>query len=163
MVITDIDGVLTDGGMYYTENGDEIKKFNVRDGVGVRLLQLAGLKVGAVTGERTEIVQRRIDKIDMDFVFRGITDKFSCLKEIIKEHNLQPARIAYIGDEINDYSLLEKVGLFFCPADANMIIKEKADHILQYKGGEGILREVATIILKNQNKLDPALKKYLSN
>ncbi|RKY09257.1 MAG: 3-deoxy-D-manno-octulosonate 8-phosphate phosphatase [Planctomycetota bacterium] len=163
MVITDIDGVLTDGGMYYSENGDELKKFNVRDGVGVILLKLAGLKVGAITGELTELVQRRIDKIKMDFVFRGVRDKLSCLKQCLKDYDITCEEVAYIGDEINDYCLFGNVGLFICPADANPVIKEKADLVLQSKGGEGVLREAAALLLKNQSKLMSAMDKYLSN
>ena len=161
VVITDVDGVLTDGGMYYAENGDEVKKFNVRDGAGVVLLKLAGVKVGAVTGETTELVRRRMKKIGVDFLATGVRDKFAYLEEYLGQQSYSPAQAAYIGDEINDYGLLGNVGLFFAVADACPEIRARADHVLESKGGEGALREVASIILLSQGKAEEARKAYL--
>lgn len=163
LVITDADGVLTDGGMYYSEKGDELKKFNVRDGVGVVLMQLAGIRVGAFTGEATKLVERRLKKIGVDFIFTRVKNKLDCLEKCLSEENYHAAEAAYIGDEINDYCLLGKVGLFFAVADANPIIKEKADFVLETPGGQGSLREVAQILLSAQGKLDQALESYVKN
>lgn len=163
LVITDVDGVLTDGGMYYSENGDELKKFNVRDGVGVVLLQLAGLKVGSFTGENTQMVERRLRKIGMDFMFSNVKDKSVCLNDFIKTNNISADQIAYVGDEINDYCLLGKVGLFFTVADANPDIISKADVVLECKGGQGALREIARILLTAQGQLQAAIDKYVSS
>ncbi|HEG42741.1 MAG TPA: hypothetical protein ENH94_01700 [Phycisphaerales bacterium] len=163
LVISDVDGVLTDGGMYYGENGDELKKFNVRDGVGVVLLQLAGLKVGAFTGENTQMVERRMQKIGMDFLFSNVKDKSACLDELMKTNNISADQIAYVGDEINDYCLLGKVGLFFTVADANPDIISKADVVLECKGGQGALREIARVLLTAQGKLQSALDLYVKN
>ncbi len=163
LVITDVDGVLTDGGMYYSENGDELKKFNVRDGVGVVLLQLAGLKVGSFTGENTQMVERRLRKIGMDFMFSNVKEKSVCLNDFIKTNNISADKIAYVGDEINDYCLLGKVGLFFTVADANPDIISKADVVLECKGGQGALREIARILLTAQGKLQSALDLYVKN
>ncbi|MHC4074854.1 MAG: KdsC family phosphatase [Planctomycetota bacterium] len=161
VVITDVDGVLTDGGMYYSEHGDELKKFNVRDGVGVILMQLAGLKVGAFTGEATTLVIRRFEKIGIDFGQGSIKDKLGSLNNYLSENNYKPEQVAYIGDEINDYCLIGKVGLFFTVADANPVIKNKADFILETPGGHGVLREVAQLLLSAQDKLDYAFDLYI--
>jgi YrbI family 3-deoxy-D-manno-octulosonate 8-phosphate phosphatase len=162
-VITDVDGVLTDGGMYYTETGDELKKFNVRDGAGVALLKAAGLKAGAMSGEKLELIDRRLQKINLDFSFTGIKNKLTCLEQYLAENRLDAKQVAYIGDEINDYCLLEKVGVFFAVADANPVIKDKADYTLKVSGGQGVLGEAAHIILSAQNKFDKALKTYLDS
>lgn len=161
LVITDVDGVLTDGGMYYGESGEELKKFSVRDGVGVVLMQLAGLQVGAFTGEGAKLIERRMKKIGIDFVFTQVKDKLDCLNKYLSENNFDLEEIAYIGDEINDYCLLGKVGVFFTVADANPMIKDKADFILKTKGGQGALREVAQIVLSAQGKLEQALEHYI--
>lgn len=163
LVITDVDGVLTDGGMYYSENGDELKKFNVRDGVGVVLMQLAGIKVGAFTGEPTKMVERRLNKIAIDFLFTNVKDKLNCLSEYLAENNYEPDQVAYVGDEINDYCLLGKVGLFFAVSDANDCIKDKADFVLKTGGGKGALRELAQMLLSAQKKLNLALDSYVKN
>ena len=161
LVITDVDGILTDGGMYYSESGEELKKFNVRDGIGAILLKNSGIKIGAFTGEPLELNERRLKKIGFDFMFKSVSDKLSCLNKYLEENNLKPENVAYIGDEINDYCLLDKVGVFFTVPDANPIIKEKADHILETAGGDGALREAALTILSAQGKLQQALESYL--
>ncbi len=161
VVITDVDGVLTDGGMYYAENGDEFKKFNVRDGVGCALLQLAGIKVGVFTGEGGKLIERRVKKIGADFLFTEVRDKLACLNNYLTENGLTKDCVAYIGDEINDHCLLGNVGLFFAVADANDLIRQKADFTLQILGGDGALREVAQLILTAQKKLSHTLEMYL--
>lgn len=163
LVITDVDGVLTDGGMYYSESGGELKKFNVRDGVGVVLMQLAGLRVGAFTGEATKLVERRLKKIGVDFMFSQVKDKLNCLNKCLSDNNYKANEVAYIGDEINDYCLLGKVGLFFAVADANPAIKNKADFVLETPGGQGPLREVAQVLLAAQGKLKKAIESYVTN
>lgn len=163
LVITDVDGVLTDGGMYYSETGEELKKFNVRDGVGVALLKLAGTKIGCITGEKNELVKRRAEKMGMDFFAVGVCDKLKYLENYMADNDFEKEEIAYIGDEINDYCLLGRTGLFFTVYDANDIIKEKADFVLQTHGGSGALREVANILLSAQKKLQETLQSYIEN
>jgi len=160
VVITDVDGVLTDGGMYYSEKGDELKKFNVRDGVGVALFKAVGIQVGIMTGESLDSIRRRAQKLDLDFVFEGITDKAECLEKFLEERKLPPEQVAYIGDEINDLPLIGKVGLFLAPADACKEIRDKADEVLEVRGGEGVLRGAAGVILGYQGKLEEAVLNY---
>jgi YrbI family 3-deoxy-D-manno-octulosonate 8-phosphate phosphatase len=163
VVVTDVDGVLTDGGMYYGAGGDEIKKFNVRDGAGVALLKLAGIRVGAITGENISLVERRMRKIGANFLYVGVRDKLACVEKAAADLGVSPDEIAYVGDEINDYALLGGVGVFFAVADANSIILSRADHVLKTKGGEGALREVCERILHAQEKAEEALAAYVRN
>ena len=127
ILVSDVDGVLTDGGMYYAEHGDELKKFNVRDGAGVALLQASGIAVGTMTGESTELVVRRMNKIGMQFTLTGIRNKKDALARFLSKHGCSREEIAYVGDEINDFCMLGNVGIFFAPKDACRAIEEKAD------------------------------------
>jgi len=163
VVITDVDGVLTDGGIYYSEEGDELKKFNIRDGVGVALLKFAGLKVGAITGESTELIMKRMKKIGMDFVYTGISDKLVSLHQHLDSNGLHPYEVAYVGDELNDHCLLGHVGIFFTVPDANRLIRQRADLILSVCGGQGVLRSVAEIILDDRGLLNAAVEAYLAS
>src|SRR3954449_9947059 len=111
LVAMDVDGVLTDAGMYYTENGDELKKFNTRDGMGVALVREAGLKTAILTRESTRMVERRGAKMRIDHVFIGVTDKLICMRDLLAKRDLTLDQVAYIGDDVNDYELLCHVGL----------------------------------------------------
>ncbi len=146
MVITDCDGCLTDGGMYYSENGDELKKFNTRDGMAFSILRSKGIVCGIVTGEDRELNRRRAAKMKLDFIRNGITDKLTVVKEIAAEYGISLVEIAYIGDDINDIDVLKAVGYSFCPADAAAAVKETADTVLAAKGGEGVIREVVSLL-----------------
>lgn len=162
IVAVDVDGVLTDGGMYYSEKGDELKKFSVRDGVGSILLQHAGYRVGVVSGEKRAITERRVKKIKMDFFHLGINDKKTCLEQIASEHDCGLQEIAFIGDELNDAPLLGKVGLFIAPSDASDYIRTRADIVLETGGGSGVLREAAEHILKTTGAYEKAAEAFIS-
>lgn len=146
MVITDCDGCLTDGGMYYSENGDELKKFNTRDGMAFSILRSKGIVCGIVTGEDRDLNRRRAAKMKLDFIRNGITDKLTVVKEIAAEYGISMEEIAYIGDDINDIDVLKAVSYSFCPADAAVAVKETADTVLSAKGGEGVIREVVSLL-----------------
>jgi len=147
-VLTDSDGVLTDGGMYYSENGDELKKFNTKDGMGFKLLRESGIMTGIITGENIELVRRRAEKMKVDEVYLGIQDKMKILDEICSKYNLKYDEIAYIGDDINDLEVIKTVGLGCTVNDGMECVKEVANVITKAKGGEGAVREVVEIILK---------------
>ncbi|MFA6838406.1 MAG: HAD family hydrolase [Dysgonamonadaceae bacterium] len=157
LFLTDVDGVLTDGGMYYSENGDEMKKFNTRDGMGIRLLREAGIKTGIITSENTQIVERRAEKLKVDYVYQGRRDggKLQSAKEICEKEGISLKEVAYIGDDVNCLELLQNVGLAACPSDAMTKIKAiPGIYILSKKGGEGAMREFADIILSDLETLD---------
>lgn len=153
LVAMDVDGVLTDAGMYYTETGDELKKFNTRDGMGVALVRQAGLKTAILTRESTEIVKRRGAKMRIDHVFIGVTDKLTLMKQLLSEIGLTLEEVAYIGDDVNDYELLAHVGLAAAVQDASRLPKSVAHLITEAKGGEGAVRELCEIILEAQEGL----------
>lgn len=147
LLLTDVDGVLTDAGMYYSENGDEQKKFNTRDGMGIALLRKAGIQVGIVTSENTRIVEARAAKLKIDHLFQGVKDKLGVVEELRARLGLDWAEIAYIGDDINDLQVLQKAGWAACPADAEPVIREIVRTRCTRRGGEGAVREFADRIL----------------
>lgn len=149
LFLSDVDGTLTDGGMYYSEKGDELKKFNTRDGMGFQLLREAGIKTGIITSENTEIVANRAKKLKIDFLVQGKRNggKLAAAQEICSQLGITLNEVAYIGDDINCRELLEAVGLAACPADANTIIKNIASiRIMSRNGGEGCVREFIELI-----------------
>jgi len=149
LFISDVDGVLTDAGMYYSENGDELKKFNTRDGKGFDLLRKAGIKVGIITSEDTKIVADRAKKLKIDLLHQGVREKGFLLKKILTEMNISPKDTVYIGDDINDLPVLKAVGFSACPADAVQNVQKVVNYICQKKGGEGCVREVADMLIQN--------------
>lgn len=146
---TDVDGVLTDAGMYYSENGDELKKFNTHDGKGIELLRNAGIKTAIITSENTKIVDKRASKLKVDYLYQGVKDKLEVIKELCKKEKITIKEVAYIGDDINDLGVLKNVGLAACPNNAVYEVKRTPCIIkLTGKGGEGAVREFISIILK---------------
>lgn len=144
LFLSDVDGTLTDGGMYYSENGDELKKFNTRDGMGFQLLREAGIKTGIITSENTKIVENRAAKLKIDYLIQGKFKggKLSAAKDICNKLGISLEEVAYIGDDINCFDLLEAVGYAACPNDACDKIKNiPSIKIMNYKGGEGCVRE----------------------
>jgi len=153
LLLTDCDGVLTDGGVYYSAGGEDMKRFSIRDGMGVsRLRRLVGVETGIITGENSDIVLRRAEKLQIKVYYPGIQEKGSHLKEILNNLHLNPYQIAYIGDDCNDMEIMKNVGLSACPADAMSFIISIADVVLKSKGGYGAFREFAEIIISTQLK-----------
>lgn len=153
LVITDIDGVWTDGGMYYDQTGNEWKKFNTYDSAGVLFLKKLKIPVAIMTGEDTHIVKRRAEKLKIDYLYMGVKDKLITAKELCKSLDLQLSDVAFIGDDINDYHLLSNVGLSACPANAPTYIKKITQIQLKKHGGEGVFREFIEYIL-DKNKIN---------
>ena len=152
LFLSDVDGTLTDAGMYYGENGNELKKFNTRDGKGFELLHRAGIKTGIITSENTKIVENRAKKLKVDFLRQGIehNGKLEAVKRICQNENILLSEVAYVGDDINCKELLQSVGLAACPLDATQEIKDVLNIIvLSKKGGDGAVREFAEHVLGN--------------
>ena len=146
--LSDVDGVLTDAGMYYTENGDEFKKFCTYDGMGFQLLKNTGVKVGILTTEDRDLNIRRAKKLGLDFDFHGVKDKLLIVKDLCDRENISLDEVAYIGDDINCFSLLCNVGIAACPNNAVPKIKAIPNIIqLSKNGGEGVVRELVELIL----------------
>lgn len=153
LFLTDVDGVLTDAGMYYSENGDELKKFNTHDGMGMKMLREAGIKTGIITTENTKIVVNRAKKLNVDYLYQGKREggKLEVAKEICEKEGISLEEVAYIGDDINCFDLLSSVGFAACPANALPKIKSIPGIIhLQKCGGDGAVREFVEWILERQ-------------
>lgn len=149
LLLTDNDGVLTDAGVYYSAKGEEFKRFSIRDGMGVeRLIELAGVETGIITGEMSGSVQKRAEKLKIKELYLGVKDKEALLRKILKNKRLKPENIAFIGDDVNDISLLKAVGLSASPADGMNEIRNIVDYVCKNKGGNGAFREVAELIIK---------------
>lgn len=150
LFLTDVDGVLTDGSMYYTESGDEFKRFHTYDGMAFELLRNAGIKTGIITSENTQIVVRRAAKMKADYLFQGKRDggKLAVAEQICAEMGITLSEVAYVGDDINCLELLKAVGLPACPANARASVKKIPNILLlQTQGGDGAVREFAEWIL----------------
>ena len=147
MLAMDVDGVLTDAGMYYSESGDELKKFHTRDGMGIKMLQAAGVITAFVTKEKTAIVERRGRKLAVPEVHQGIDDKLTDLTRLARKYGITLTQVAFIGDDVNDLEALKAVGFSAAPADAMPVVLDAVHYVCAKKGGEGAVRELADLIL----------------
>lgn len=158
LFITDIDGVWTDGGMYYDQTGNEWKKFNTADSAGVLFLNQLGIPVAIITGEKTKIVERRAQKLNIKLLFQGVTDKKSVAEQLCRKLDLMLSEIAFIGDDIGDKPLLEVVGLSAAPANAPEYIKKVVTWQLTKNGGDGVFREFVERYLNEVGLLSQVVK-----
>lgn len=147
LVLTDIDGVWTDGGMYYDQYGNEFKKFHTYDSAGVLLCHQMGIPVGIITGEDTNIVFRRATKLKVDYLYQGVLDKLSITKDLCSKLNITLHEVAYIGDDINDLPLLSEVGISGAPQNAHSSVLDIVDIVTDRRGGMGAFREFVERIL----------------
>ena len=151
MFLTDCDGCLTDGGMYYSEYGDELKKFNTRDGMGFSLLRDNGIITGIVTGERVDLNRRRAEKLKLDIMEDDCKDKVTMVKKLCSQYRIELENVCFIGDDINDIEVIKMVGFGCCPEDAMPQVKCVAQYITKSEGGKGVIREVTEKILRGRN------------
>jgi 3-deoxy-D-manno-octulosonate 8-phosphate phosphatase (KDO 8-P phosphatase) len=162
LLLLDVDGVLTNGSLLYSNSGEESKAFNTQDGFGIRLLREGGIDVGVITARQSEVVARRAGELKMRYIYQGMPSKGEALKEIMKASGLRPFEIAYMGDDWLDLVLLQQVGLAAAPANGVPEVKEVAHYICERPGGAGAVREVCDLILEAQNLLAELLQKYRS-
>lgn len=149
LIVTDIDGVWTDGGMYYDQLGNEWKKFHTYDSAGVLFAHKANIPVCIITGEETEIVARRAKKMKVDFLYQGVHNKLEVLKKLCNDLKCTLDNVAYIGDDLNDIECLTVCGITATPSSAPIYIRENAKIVLSKKGGEGVFREFVEYLLEN--------------
>ncbi len=153
LVLTDSDGVLTDTGVYYSDDGEVMKRFSIRDGMGVeRLRNELGIETGIITGELSGSVLKRAEKLNIIYLYRGVKDKKSLLSEVLTGLKLEKENIAYIGDDVNDIALINEVGLSATPSDGTIFVKDIAHYICRNKGGNGAFREFAELIIALNTK-----------
>lgn len=160
IVFTDIDGVWTDGGMYYGANNEEFKKFNTSDSAGVLFLKTLNIPLVIITGEDTQIVRNRAKKLNITEAYYGIKDKVSIAEKVLEKFSLSFTDAAFIGDDINDLLLLKKVGYSSAPLNAPVYIKNSVNYITSLKGGDGAFRDFVEHLLTKNDILDLALSRY---
>jgi YrbI family 3-deoxy-D-manno-octulosonate 8-phosphate phosphatase len=160
LVITDIDGVWTDGGMYYDQQGNEWKKFNTSDSAGVLFLRLAEIPLVIMTGEDTEIVKRRAEKLHIEHLYQGVKDKLRAATELTKQMGIELEDVAFIGDDLGDMPLLRKVGFSACPNNAPDYVKSLVHLVTHKSGGDGAFREFVENILNGSENLTRILEQH---
>jgi 2-dehydro-3-deoxyphosphooctonate aldolase (KDO 8-P synthase) len=160
LIIFDVDGVLTDGGITFGSGGLEIKSFNVRDGHGIKIAKRCGLDIALVTGRTSEVVQRRAEDVGIEKVFQGVWDKKPVLAQLLEELKLTSDQVAVMGDDIVDIPLLRRTGVGFTVPEAPVEVRREADYVTRYPGGKGAVREILEIILKAQGKWEAAMARY---
>jgi len=147
LIATDVDGVLTDGGMYYSSKGDVLKKFHARDGMAVSILKKNTIPTVIITKEKNQIVKKWSSKMNIDKLFDGVKNKEKVVSKLCKSYGLSENNIAYIGDDVNDLEILKKTGFAATPKDGNLEVKKIVDYICKNRGGEGVLREICNLII----------------
>ncbi|SDT99344.1 KdsC family phosphatase [Desulfobacula phenolica] len=161
LLLLDVDGVLTDGSITYSDSGEQIKSFHSRDGLGLRLLMDAGIGVGIITGRKSKALEYRCENLGITLLFDGIKDKSKALDTITARTGTAPEKIAFVGDDLIDLPVMKRVGLSFCVPEAPEEVKIHSDIITIQKGGQGAVREICDNILKAKGLWDIILNQYL--
>ena len=162
LLILDVDGVLTDGGIFYNDEGGETKRFDVKDGHGIKLAIASGIDVALVSARESKAVQYRAENLGIKLVYQGIRDKVRAIEEIMEKKSLKPDEIAYVGDDLVDLKVIKRVGFSAAVQDASKDVLDRADYITVRPGGRGAVREVVEVLLKSQDKWDGAIRQYFS-
>ncbi len=162
LVICDVDGVLSNGKVYFGNENEELKSFNIKDGLGIKQLLNNGIQVAIITGRESNIVARRSKELGITHVYQGKKDKVFNYEKILVDLNLKPEQVAHIGDDLPDIPLMNRSGLGICVSDAHCFVKQNADWSTQSIGGNGAVRELSDLLLHSQNKLENILIDYLS-
>jgi len=162
LVITDIDGVWTDGGMLYDQTGNELKKFNTSDSAGVIFLNALNIPLAIITGEDTKIVARRAEKLNIKLLYQGVSNKVEVARSICNEFNIQLEDCAYIGDDLGDINLLKMVGISCAPANAPSYVKSVVDFVTLKSGGEGAFREFVERLIEKEMPIENLVGKIIT-
>jgi len=161
LLVFDVDGCMSDGSITYTKNGDELKSFNVKDGLAISTWIKMGKKCAIITGRESSIVLKRANELGIKHIYQKVKNKKAKLDEILKQENLTYEQIAAIGDDLNDYHMLKSAKISFCPSDSSMYIKKIVNHVLKTAGGKGAIREMIELILEKENLQEEFLKQWL--
>jgi 3-deoxy-D-manno-octulosonate 8-phosphate phosphatase (KDO 8-P phosphatase) len=162
LLLLDVDGIMTDGRIHYTEHGDEIKSFDVKDGHGLKLLQRAGIQVGIITGRCSSIVKRRADELGIEILYQGAKDKIIPYEEILRERGFRDDEVAYMGDDLVDLPILLRVGFSATVVDAVAEVKEHVHYVASRPGGRGAVREVCEVLLKQMDGWGAVTDRYFA-
>ena len=147
LLATDIDGTLTDGGMYYSSSGEISKRFHVRDGLGGQLLQAVGVKVGFISSDSSSVIEARAERLGVDFCFSGVTDKVKVVSTLCAEIGVDSSQVAFLGDDVQDLAVMQCVGLAGAVGDAHSLVRKAAEYICEKDGGSGAFQEFAEYLL----------------
>ncbi|MCG8428659.1 MAG: 3-deoxy-manno-octulosonate-8-phosphatase KdsC [Chromatiales bacterium] len=161
LIIFDVDGVLTDGSLYLGDDGQEYKAFNSKDGHGMKMLQETGVTIGIITGRSSQVVATRMDSLGIEHVYQGQHDKVPAYLELLEKLDLQPEQVAYVGDDIVDLPIMNRVGLGIAVQDAHKKVKQHAHWQTEADGGRGAAREVCELLMEAQGNLETMYAKYL--
>ena len=161
LLILDVDGVLTDGKLFFSSQGETLKVFNSLDGHGIKMLRASGVEVAIITGRKSEALDQRVANLGIKHYFRGREDKINALNELLQDLPLNDAEIAHLGDDLPDLPVIRRVGLGMAVANAYPFVKQHADWCTQNSGGDGAVRETCDFIMLAQETLEPALNEYL--
>ena len=159
LIVIDVDGTMTDGGIYYDEHGNETKKFCTMDAAGFFAAKQLGIKTMVLTGRECQATTRRMTELKVDYLFQNIKNKYEYLSEFMKENGLSKEDIIYIGDDLNDYKPMELAGYIGCPANSCLEIKKIADYVSDIPGGKGAVRDIIEHILRESGDWDAAVGK----
>jgi len=162
LLVLDVDGVLTDGTLYYSANGEELKAFNIHDGLGIKMLQAAGLETAIISGRSSAALEKRAQNLAIRHLYQGVEHKLAAFEELLRELSLAPAQTACMGDDLPDLALLERCGLALTVPDAPDVVRTRAHYVTRRAGGRGAVREACELILEAQDQLHSQLAKYLS-
>jgi 3-deoxy-D-manno-octulosonate 8-phosphate phosphatase (KDO 8-P phosphatase) len=162
LLLLDVDGVLTDGGIIYNDNGTETKVFDVKDGFGIKLLMEAGIHLGIITGRRSDALFHRCRDLGIDLFYDGVTNKADAFSRVLEKTGLSAEEVAWIGDDLPDLALMKRAGLSIAVADAHVALRENADIITSAKGGRGAVREACEAILKAKGLWESILERFLT-
>lgn len=163
LLILDIDGVLTDGKLFFDAQGNEYKSFHARDGHGIKLLRQSGVEVAVISGRKSHSVALRMKSLGIEYVYQGHEDKIAAFNEILAKMKITPAEAAHVGDDLLDLPIMTRVGLSIAVNDANFAVKQQADWCTTLSGGQGAVREVCDLIMQAQGTFEPILKVYLKS
>jgi 3-deoxy-D-manno-octulosonate 8-phosphate phosphatase (KDO 8-P phosphatase) len=152
LLLLDVDGVMTDGGIYFSERGDELKKFNIHDGYGIAKLRKSGVNVGILTGRSSQLVARRAQELGIAEVYQGLENKIDAYEQTKLKLKLGDQEIAYMGDDEPDIPVMNKVAFAACPSNAMAVVRRQADFVCRNRGGEGAVREVVDLILESRSR-----------
>lgn len=160
LIVFDVDGVLTDGRLYYSDDGQEFKAFHSRDGHGMKLLQQTGVKIGIITGRSSRVVEHRMTDLGVEHLFQGQQDKLPAFRALLDVLGLQPEEAAYVGDDVVDLPVMLRVGFAVAVQDASPLVKRHAHWLTPSAGGQGAAREVCELIMEAQGTLEEQLRRY---
>lgn len=158
LIVLDVDGTMTNGSIYYNSNGEEIKQFNVKDGLGIKIALAAGLDVAIITGRRSSMVEKRAAELNISYLYTGVQTKLTALNQLLMETGVHYDEVYYIGDDLNDLQCMECVGLRGCPSDADESVKELCEIIADKAGGHGAVRDCIKRLLEERLEWDTYIK-----